>query len=166
MAIIDGGSGSSNKANVDAAFNLNTTLPQVTTPAGVEAPQYVGAARSFSENDPGTVTGTATLKSTETSLDFRNRVGLDTLLFNDTFNATTQNTSLWNYIFVTLTASQPGAGTVNFGTVQGTAVTHGAIMKTFQYFPLTASSCANKSLAFSNSVFSFSGSIMLLLLLM
>jgi hypothetical protein len=57
-------------------------------------------------------------------------------LFSDTFNALTQNTNNWNYIFATLTASQPGAGTINFGTVQGTAATHGAIMKTFQYFPL------------------------------
>lgn len=90
----------------------------------------------FSENDPGVVTGTAKLKSPETSQDFRLRAGVDTLLFNDTFNATTQNTTLWAYTFATMTASQPGAGTVNFGTVQGTANGHGAFMRTFQYFPV------------------------------
>lgn len=131
MAIIETGSDTTGLANVDAAFNLKTTLPQVTTPAGVEAPQYVGAARMFSENDPGTSTGTAYLRSPETSQDYRLRVGMDTILFNDTFNATTQNTSLWSYTFATLTASQPGAGTLNFGTVQGTLITHGAFMKNY-----------------------------------
>lgn len=99
----------------------------------------VGGVRLFSENDPGTVTGTATLKSPETSLDYRLRVGTDTVLFNDTFNATTQNTNLWAYTFATMTAAQPGAGTVNFSTVQGTTSAHGAFMRTFQYFPLVNS---------------------------
>ncbi|MCA3043810.1 MAG: hypothetical protein ING51_12430 [Rhodocyclaceae bacterium] len=136
MAVIDSGSDSAGKANVDAAFNLKTTLPQVTTPAGVVAPQYVGAARMFCENDPGTIKGTATLKSPEVSQDYRLRVGTDTVLLVDTFNATAQNTGNWSYTFNTLTAAQPGAGTVNFSTVQGTTSAHGAFMRTFQYFPL------------------------------
>lgn len=136
MAVIDSGSSATGKANVDAAFNLNVTLPQVTTPAGASGVQYVGAARFFSENDPGTDTGTAYLKSPETSPDYRLRTGIDTVLLNDTFNATTQNTTNWSYTFNTLTAAQPGAGTVNFSTVQGTTSAHGAFMRTFQYFPL------------------------------
>ena len=96
----------------------------------------VGGVRLFSENDPGTVTGSPTLKSPETSPDYRLRVGVDTVLFNDVFNATTQNTNLWAYTFATLTAAQPGAGTVNFSAVQGTTSAHGAFMRTFQYFPL------------------------------
>jgi hypothetical protein len=90
----------------------------------------------FSENDDGTHTGSPYLKSPETSPDFRLRVGVDTVLFQDVFNATTQNTNLWAYTFSTLTASQPGAGTLNFSTVQGTTSAHGAFMRTFQYFPL------------------------------
>ena len=136
MALIETGSSSTGIANVDAAYNLATTLPQVTTPAGVSAPQYVGAARLFSENDAGTSSGTAFLQSPETSSNWRLRTGLDTILFNNSFNATTQNTNIWSYTFATMTASQPGAGTLNFGTVQGTASTHGAFMRTFQYFPL------------------------------
>lgn len=96
----------------------------------------IGGVRMFSENDPGTVTGSPTLKSPETSLDYRLRVGVDTVLFHDVFNATTQNTNLWAYTFATLTAAQPGAGTVNFSTVQGTTSAHGAFMRTFQHFPL------------------------------
>jgi hypothetical protein len=136
MAVIDSGSNSAGKANVDAGFNLNATLPQVTTPAGVTAPQYVGAARLFCENDPGTATGTATLISPEVSQDYRLRVGIDTVLFVDTFNATAQNTAYWSYAFNTLTAAQLGAGTVNFSNVQGTTSAHGAFMRTFQYFPV------------------------------
>src|SRR5574343_648542 len=137
MALIETGSSSVGAANVDEGFNLNVTLPQVTTPAGVGAPQYVGAARSFSENDPGTVTGTAHLSSPETSEDYRLRVGVDTVLFTDTFNANIQNTSLWSYTSATLTAIQStNAGFVTFSAVQGTTSAHGAFMRTFQQFPL------------------------------
>jgi hypothetical protein len=118
--------------------NIATTtngVPVFTGDAAV-SPAGVGGMRMFSENDVGTYTGTPTLSSPETSSDYRLRVGLDTLLFNDTFPATTQNTSLWSYTFNTLTAAQPGTGTVNFSVVQGTTSAHGAFMRTFQYFGL------------------------------
>jgi len=99
-------------------------------------PGQVGGVRVFSENDAGATTGAAYLKSPETSPDYRLRAGIDTVLFNDAFNATAQNTNLWAYTFATLTAAQPGAGTVNFSAVQGTTAAHGAFMRTFQYFPL------------------------------
>lgn len=135
MAIIDSGSNSAGKANVDAGYNLNVTLPQANPITGTAHPEYVGAARMFSENDAGTVTGVPYLKSPETSSDYRLRVGTDTVLFNDTFNATTQNMNLWSYTAATLTCTQPG-GYLQFGTVQGTAAAHGAFYRTFQYFPL------------------------------
>ena len=128
MAVIDSGSSGAGKANVDAGFNLNVSLP--TTHA------YVGSVRMHSENDSGDHTTVPYLKSPETSPDYRLRTGVDTILFNDVFNATLQNTHLWSYTFATLTAAQPGAGTVNFSTVQGTTSAHGAFMRTFQYFPL------------------------------
>lgn len=103
------------------------------------APAGVGGIRFFSENDAGNYLGTPLLASPETSSDFRLRVGMDTLLFNDTFSATAQNTTQWSYAFNTLTAAQPGAGTVNFGNVQGTTNAHGAFMRTFQYFGLVKS---------------------------
>ena len=99
-------------------------------------PGNVGAVRAFAENDPGNVTGEAYLKSPEVSDDYRLRVGMDTILFQDTTNALTQNTSKWSYTFATLTAAMPGAGTCNFSTVQGTTSAHGAFMRTFQYFPI------------------------------
>ncbi len=128
MAQISTGSDTAGKANVDAGFNLNVALTNTDSLAG--------KVRIMSENDAGTITGTAYLKSPETSPDYRLRVGIDTVLFDDTFNATAQNTNLWAYTFATLTAAQPGAGTVNFSTVQGTTLAHGAFMRTFQQFPL------------------------------
>lgn len=127
MAIIDSGSNSAGKANVDAGYNLQVALSNT--------PAYVGGVRMLSENDAGTITGTPYLKSPETSSDYRLRVGVDTILFTDTFNATTQNLNTWSYTAATLTCTQPG-GYLQFGTVQGTAAAHGAFMRTFQYFPL------------------------------
>lgn len=99
-------------------------------------PNKAGASVIFLENDDGTFSGSRKLKSPEVSVDYRLRVGVDTVLFTDTFNATAQNTANWSYTFNTLTAAQPGAGTVNFSTVQGTTNAHGAFMRTFQYFPV------------------------------
>jgi hypothetical protein len=99
-------------------------------------PKQVPCMRMFSENDPGDGTSAPYLKSPETSSDYRMRVGVDTVLFNDTFNASAQNTGIWQYVLATLTAAQPGAGTVNFSAVQGTTSSHGAFMRTWQYFPL------------------------------
>jgi hypothetical protein len=126
------GSVTGNVAEVNAANQLKV-VPETNAAAN---PTNVGAVRMFFEHDAGTVTGTASLKSPKISLDSRQRVGLDTILFTDAFPHTTQNTSTWFYSAATMTASQPGAGTVNFGTVQGTAATHGAFMRTFQHFPL------------------------------
>jgi hypothetical protein len=115
-------------SNLDAGSNVKVAL--------TNTPEYVGSVRMFSENDPGDVTGSPTLKSPETSQDYRLRVGIDTILFTDTFNATAQNTYNWSYTFNTLTATQPGAGTINFGNVQGTASGHGAFIRSYQYFSL------------------------------
>ena len=58
------------------------------------------------------------------------------MLFQDVFNYTSQWTGAWRYIFNTLTCTLPGAGTLNFSTVQGTTSAHGAFMHTKQHFPL------------------------------
>lgn len=101
-----------------------------------KTPATMGGALMFSENDAGTATGTPYLKSPETSSDYRLRVGTDTVLLTDTFNSTIQNSNVWSYTFATMTASQPGQGYLQFGTVQGTTNAHGAFMRTWQYFPM------------------------------
>jgi len=138
MAVIDGGSSAAGKANVDPNYNLQANLPY-TLPNGTlqgGGMPTAGFAAMLAEGDPGSITGSRLLRQPEASQDFRLRVGIDTNLFSDTFNASAQNTSLWSYTFNTLTAAQPGIGTVNFSAVQGTTSAHGAFMRTFQYFPL------------------------------
>lgn len=155
MAAIETGSSTAWMANVDAQYNIMTNSPWYTS-AGVVAggwPAQAGGSTIYTANDEWTVTWSRNVKSPKTSLHRRLRVGIDTMLFNDTFNAITQNTNIWSYTFATLTASQPWAGTVNFGTVQGTLLTHGAFMRTFQYFPLfwKASLATKFSLGIFNS---------------
>lgn len=128
------GNTSGNVAEVNAANQIKVSLPDTTTPANV------GAVRLFSENDPGTITGTAYLKSPETSADYRLRVGLDTLLFQDSFNATAQNISQWKHTFATMTMTQ-SAGFLNVNAA-GTSTASGnqAFLQTWRYFPLMGTS--------------------------
>lgn len=69
-------------------------------------------------------------------IDFRMRVGLDTILFTDTFNATTQNPSNWKHSFTTMTMTQ-SAGFLNINAA-GTSTVSGnyAYLQTWRYFPL------------------------------
>lgn len=99
-------------------------------------PSNVGAVRNFGENDPGTKTGAAYLKSGEVSQDYRQRVGIDTVLFSHTFNATTQNTGLWKHSFATMTMTQ-SAGFLNVNAA-GTSTASGnyAYLQSWRYFPL------------------------------
>jgi hypothetical protein len=99
-------------------------------------PNNVGAIRAFQENDPGVKTGYPYLKSSEVSQDFRSRVGMDTVLFSHTFNATTQNTGLWKHVFTTMTMTQ-SAGFLNVNAAgTSTVANNSALLQTWRYFPL------------------------------
>lgn len=113
------------------------TGAEVTTNAELKVyPSAVNGASVllYTENDSNQ------RRSPRVSPNKRLRVGMDTIIFGDTFNYSAQNTNNWSYTFATMTAAQPGAGTVNFGTVQGTTAGHGAFMRSFQYIPLYGSS--------------------------
>lgn len=119
-------------ADVNASHQLKV-VPEVNASAN---PGNVGSVKAFNENDDGSITGTPYLKSPETSADYRQRVGIDTVLKSYSFNGTAQDTANWKCLFATMTATQPGSGTLNLGTVQGTANGHGVAIQSFQYFPL------------------------------
>jgi len=114
-------------------------------------PTNVGVVRAFQENDPGTKTGTPYLKSGEISQDYRTRVGVDTVLFTHTFNATTQNTGLWKHAFTTMTMTQ-SAGFLNVNAA-GTSTVSGnyAFLQSWRYFPLigTAPVCVELTGSFT-----------------
>lgn len=130
------GSTSGNVAEVTTSNQLKVI--QETNAAS--NPGNVGCVRMLGEIDAGTLTGTATLRSPKVTQAGRLRISPETVLFNETFNATIQNTSIWAYALVTMTMTLPGAGALQVGTVQGTAATHGAFLRTFQHFPIVAGS--------------------------
>lgn len=115
-------------ANVDADRQL-----LVTTNAD---PLKAGAIAGYFVNDEGEVRGERYLKSPEVSQDFRMRVGLDTILFTDTFNATAQNPSNWRHGFTTMTMTQ-SAGFLNVNAA-GTSTVSGnfSFLQTWRYFQL------------------------------
>lgn len=131
MAVIDTGSSVAGKANV--TDNQLHIRPET---AAETYPSRVGAIKMFTESDSGSVSGSVYLKSPETSPDFRLRTGIDTLLFTDTFNATSQNTGIWKHAFTTMTMTQ-SSGFLNVNAA-GTSTVSGnyAYLQTWRYFPV------------------------------
>ena len=115
-------------ANLDANGNIKVALPNT--------PAQVGSVRAYYVNDAGSVTGSPSLASPEVSQDHRLRVGADTLLFTDTFNATTQNTGLWKHAFTTMTMTQ-GSGFLNVNAAGTSTVANNfAYLQSWRYFGL------------------------------
>ena len=98
-------------------------------------PANIGSARMLSENDPGTVLGSALLRSPETSGDWRKRVAIDTILLNETLNYTAQNSGLLAHILTTMTVTNQVNGAVLNGSGI-TTINTGAMVKSYQRFPL------------------------------
>lgn len=145
--VLKGGGNTAGEANVDANFQLKIA-PEVDV---ATKPQYVGGVKVFNENDSGGITGVPYLKSPETSQDYRQRVGLDTLSYAYTFNATTQNTRLWKYAFTTMTMTQ-SAGFLNVNSAgTSTVASNYCFLQTWKYFPLigTAPICIELTGAFT-----------------
>ena len=136
-SVINGGSNTAGKANVDAAYNLRTSTPQVNQRLGGEtpAPNFVGAVRLFHENDAGSVTGTPYLASPYVTADERMSVAVDTPIFFDNFTETAQNTSTWRTQFSTMTMSASG-GFLLFNANSSAGTSQGVQYTTWQTFPL------------------------------
>lgn len=115
-------------ANVDADRQLLVTTNS--------DPLKSGAVALYCVNDEGEALGERYLKSPEVSQDYRLRVGLDTILFSDTFNATAQNTGTWKHAFTTMTMTQ-SAGFLNVNAA-GTSTVSGnfAYLQSWRYFAL------------------------------
>jgi hypothetical protein len=147
MAVIDTGSSTAGKANVNSTYDLQVALPDATTPS------RVGGLRIFSENDAGAITGSPYLVSPETSDDYRLRVGVDTILFQDSFNATAQNTANWKHVFTTQTMVQASGFLVTNNNLTATTAT-GCYLQTWRHFPfiLASQTYAQFELVLDNTV--------------
>lgn len=109
---IVGGSNTAGKANVDANYNLAVNLPKVIGQAGYVIPVV--------QIDAGLVTGVPYNKAEYISEDRRLSVGLDTPMFDYTFNANAENTSIFKFSAATtaMAATQSsGMLTLNSGSV-------------------------------------------------
>lgn len=126
-ATVQGGSNSANKANVDAGFNQNVTLPLNSI--------YSGYDRPLSEVDPGQVRGAAFLLAAEISEDYRARVELDQILDYEKFNYVAQNTSKHIYRNTTATMTW-AAGALNTNASGITTTATGASFQTYRHFPV------------------------------
>lgn len=116
--------------DVDAANHMKVALETNVTTAAA----YIGGARRFSENDQGLLTGVIKLSSPETDADFRERVALDTLLDDEAFSYTAQNTGKLQQVFTTMVSTfTAGTLTLNSGSI--TTTTTGITYSTYAFFP-------------------------------
>lgn len=115
-------------SGLGAEVNASNQLKVIPETDVATNPGNVGAVRFFSENDAGDITGTALLKSPETSNDYRLRVGQDTLAFDHTFCEATLDTTKWR--IPVLPAGTPAAPTATlasgFLTLNAAGTTTGA----------------------------------------
>lgn len=120
------GNTSGHVAEVDASNNLNVTLPQDLTKAGY--------AVLTAESDSGTITGTPTRRTINVSQGHRLSVGLDTILFDYTFNAAAQDTGTWKFaVNAAMTAAQSG-GLLTLNNALTVTTLASASMSSWRYF--------------------------------
>ena len=128
-------------AEVDSSQNAMVNTPGYSSTGVIRGggSENAGAIALFSENDPGTVTGSRYVQGPETDDDYRLRVGLDTLLDAESFNYAAQNTGKHFHAFTTLTSTVSTNGlltnsgaslattvAMTFGTVAEFNVAHAA----------------------------------------
>lgn len=136
MAVIEGGSSTANRANVDGNNNLQTNTPGYDANGVIRGggPQQAGAISIFTETDPGTATGSRLVVPPEADHDFRFRV-MESVLDHEVFNYAAQNTGKHTYSNTTMTVTWTASGlTTNGGSILTT--TTGARVRTYATFPL------------------------------
>ena len=127
------GSTSGNGVEVDAGNHMKVALETNATTSAA----YIGGARSFSENDQGTLTAVIDLRSTEVDTDYRARVAVDTFLDDESFSYVAQNTGKHSLNATTMNGTfTAGQYTSNGGGI--TTITTGVVLATYASFPTSA----------------------------
>lgn len=137
MAVIDSGTSTAGKANVDSEFNLRVNMPGSDS-TGVSrggGSANAGAVAAFSEVDEGAQTGARLVRSPEVDSDYRMRVAVETQLDNETFNYTAQNTGKHNFVSTTMVSAW-AAGGFSTNSTNILTTTTGVRLRTYSYFPL------------------------------
>ena len=153
------GNVSGNVAEV-AGTNQLKIIPEVDS---LENPKNIGNVRIQSVNDEGALTGNPYLLSPETDDDYRLRVSQDTILDDELFNYTSQNTGK-HTIIATAVNLVPSwtAGGYNTNPTGVTTSASGATLQTYACFPIigTGTISCDMELAFtaqptSNTIIDF-----------
>lgn len=113
-------------SNVVAEVNADRELAVATTLDEAKA----GFSAALSEVDAGTVTGERTTRAFEASEDYRERVGIDSLRWNDRFVGAVLNSTLWTAPVTTATVTV-AAGWLNLNA--GASVASGAVARVTSY---------------------------------
>jgi hypothetical protein len=116
--------------NLDTDGNIKVALPLT--------PAKMGGVRIFSENDPGTISGSPLLRSPEISMDYRLRTGTDSIWDNEVFNYVAQNISKFRYNSTTMTTTWAG-GAMNTNGAGIVTTNTGVAVQTYRHFPLLGS---------------------------
>ena len=132
MPVLDSGASTSNKANVDSGFNLNVTLPRLAT---TDATSGVGFAALAGKNDDGTQVTGGRVNRVYVAEGNRMAVANPVLLWDDTFNATAQNTAKYNFGATTMTGAM-AAGYLILNNSSITTINTNCGVSTWKNFPL------------------------------
>lgn len=130
MTLIQGGSSTSNVANVTATYDL-----QVRTPTDQDNAGFVVVT---TQSDDGAVLTTPLRITPETSDDFRQRMGVDQTMFNLSFEGTTVAQGHIQQNLSVMTAAQAN-GFLNLNNATNTANLSAANIRTYRTFPLFGS---------------------------
>ena len=123
------GSNTAGKANVDANFNLNVVPPKNITQTG-----FVGLAGI---NDDGTFVAGGRQNRVYVSEGNGLYAAAKNLLWDDTFNGTTQNTSKYKVAFTTMVPNASG-GFLNLNSTGITTINTNSGIQTWKSFPIFA----------------------------
>lgn len=146
------GNTSGNVSEVDTSNNMQVVSPGYTSDGVARGGTDTnsGAVSMFSEVDAGTKNGIRETLSPEVDKDYRLRVAPDTMLDQELFNYTSQNTGKHTFTFTTLAATIGASGiTTNSGSI--TTTTTGLTYGTHAMFPVggTNTIVCETSVAFS-----------------
>lgn len=121
---------SSNIAEVNANNQLQVNLPLTTAQAGFSAVAC--------EVDAGDLTGTRRMIEVDASRDYRMRVGIDSMLFDEEFSGAALNASKWQAPVTTMTVTvSGGVATLNASSI--TTVSTVARIASYKTFPTRTS---------------------------
>jgi hypothetical protein len=127
MAVIDSGSSSTGKANVSSTFELQVVTPKTLAQAGFAALAGI--------NDDGTLVSGGRVNRAYVAEGNRIAVANPVIQWDDTFNATAQNTAKYNFAATTMTGAM-AAGYLTLNNSAITTINTNCGINTFKCFPL------------------------------